>query len=376
MADFSVFGSDSEDETEAPQQSAATLEYIKNASILSPSSSKTSTTTSSPAPPLPTPPLPPLFAAHPPTYSGPLLLVTADATIGGGRKFVAACDLPPGTLLLREQPLIPWSDDDEDATMLTRAVTHIKRLLSTLQNSSESRDILESMKHLHPVELADIPTHAISQFKSETNLPTNYELRLFFTFSCNAYDSGLYCYMSLFNHSEDPNCFKFSPDVANGIPYSEMRTTRHVKAGDQLTFSYINPREQSFKKRQQYFLTQHYFDIVHELASPSLSTVVSFDTLPPDFPKEVFASVEDALVAFEEDLQTKVKPPGAPDRLPIARGLYDACEELIEKVLPGEHRRRANATPQTSERNTADERTQVYGTNVYGAHVYGSHKLR
>ena len=181
----------------------------------------------------PRPPLTAVFPHHPPLFTGPITLQENLASMGGGRGFVAACDLPAGSVLMREVAAVPWSAHDQEETMAVRAVAKIGALLSGLEAGSEEAKVLESMKALHPVDLErEIPESAVQAMRVETGLTSNFELRLFFTFSCNAYDSGLYFYFSLFNHSESPNCYKFSPRESEGINYSEMRTTRSVRAGE------------------------------------------------------------------------------------------------------------------------------------------------
>ena len=104
-----------------------------------------------------------------------------------------------------------------------------------------------------------------------------------------------------------------------------------------MTFSYINPREQSFARRQAYFFEQHYFDIAQELQQPQPSshvqTINAFDTLPESFDEgELMPALEDSLAAFEQDVEERMKQGvNAAERVAVARTLYQSCNELIEK---------------------------------------------
>ena len=155
------------------------------------------------------------------------------------RSFIAQVDLPPGTLLMKELPLSTWPSEA------------IGKALSV--------DVLKSvpdlglLDNLFPYTLSDVPASAVEkqrismeadlkQLSKEMNVCADDLLRYYFTLTCNGFDSGVYGHLSIFNHSELPNCIKFSPN--DGILYSEVRTVKHVKKGDHLTISYMNPREQ------------------------------------------------------------------------------------------------------------------------------------
>ena len=122
-----------------------------------------------------------------------------------------------------------------------------------------SVDVLKSvpdlglLDNLFPYKLSDVPASVVEErrlsmdaelkhLSSEISVPADDLLRYYFTLTCNGFDSGVYGHLSIFNHSELPNCIKFSP--TDGVPYSEVRTVKHVKKGDHLTISYMNPREQ------------------------------------------------------------------------------------------------------------------------------------
>ena len=83
---------------------------------------------------------------------------------------------------------------------------------------------------------------AVNELSSFSKVSADAIFRLLFTLICNGFDSGVYGFLSIFNHSESPNCIKFSPD--GDKDYSEVRTVAPVKAGEHLTISYVNPREQ------------------------------------------------------------------------------------------------------------------------------------
>ena len=159
-----------------------------------------------------------------------LSLISRSSSYGGSRSFIASKDLPPGTLLMKEYPLYTWKREQVGAELDVTAVEGVI-----------AKGNVKSLDNLHPVKIDDLPKEAVDKVKarhrsavnslsSTSGLSPDAIFRLLFTFSCNAYDSGLYGYFSIFNHSESPNCMKFSPTDDRG--YSEVRTVRAVKEGE------------------------------------------------------------------------------------------------------------------------------------------------
>mmetsp|Transcript_4177 Transcript_4177/g.8410 ORF Transcript_4177/g.8410 Transcript_4177/m.8410 type:complete len:456 (+) Transcript_4177:27-1394(+) len=205
-----------------------------------------------------------------PLASGPIDFTEDLEDYGGGRSFIASADLPPGTMLMKEVPMAQWPSES-----IGKALS-----VGVLRSIAD----LSVLKNLHPKVLSDLPSVEVEKHRNsmkdeleelskETNVPIDELLRCYFTLTCNGFDSGIYGFLSIFNHSESPNCIKFSP--SEGVPFSEVRTVKPVKKGDHLTISYMNPREQSFSRRRKYFLSQHYFDVSIEIRD--LPVIQKFD---------------------------------------------------------------------------------------------------
>ena len=236
---------------------------------------------------------------RPPLYLGPVELRSRLAE-GGHRGYVAARDLPPGTCVLVEAPLVPgWSDAQTGRRLGWQSVRH-------LLERSEARSTVRCLEELHPrrehvgsvfktersqimaldrTQIVDMmngmadhdQAKALAKYANENEITNSDNTRvderdikrLLLALRYNGFESGLYLHFAMFNHSEDPNCIKFRPaeDGGGGTArqYSEARTTRHVRKGDALTISYLeNPREVCHATRRKVLWDQHRFDIGHE----------------------------------------------------------------------------------------------------------------
>ena len=103
MAEWECFGDDDDDEDEDDDGERTRTLGVPTPLVLAPQ----------PCEPVAIPPCPPsrqpeLWADHPPLYMGPMRVVSGLDGVGGGRGFAATDDLAAGTLLLVEQPFLPF----------------------------------------------------------------------------------------------------------------------------------------------------------------------------------------------------------------------------------------------------------------------------
>ncbi|KAL7538918.1 hypothetical protein ACHAXR_011177 [Thalassiosira sp. AJA248-18] len=239
---------------------------------------------------------------RPPLYLGPMSLSDALAE-GGGRGYVATQDIPPGTCVLIEEPLVKgWSEHQMGKRLGLESIQYLLEM-------KDAKSILGCMEELHPRKENDVfryisrmstttdpldrtqivdmlsdmnsDTSHVQQVKALVTYANEHKItnsdgsplddrdinRLLLTLRYNGFDSGLYLHFSMFNHCEDPNCIKFRPtgENDNNRYYSEARTTRHVQKGEALTLHYLeNPREVSHATRRKILWDQHRFDIGDE----------------------------------------------------------------------------------------------------------------
>ena len=235
MDAFDLFGSDSDSDNDAPHTSEMSLALIAAA--------KAPKVTHTHAPPPPPPPPPPEPEPLPPLWSPPLhvgnILLTTSTDYGGSRSFTAQCDLPPGALLIREEPIITWPEEQVGKALGLEAVQHII-------NESKAHHF----KNLHPVDLrSDVPqlevekirkkySSSVAKLSQSSSIPPENILRLLMTLICNGFNSGVYGYLSIFNHSESPNCIKLQPN--DEVNYSEVRAIRPIKQGEVRGWKCVN----------------------------------------------------------------------------------------------------------------------------------------
>ena len=71
---------------------------------------------------------------NPPLYLGPMMVLTQLEQFGGGRAYVSNRDIPPGTLLMVEEPLLTWTLEQLGKPLDLISVKHI-----LLQSISQRR---------------------------------------------------------------------------------------------------------------------------------------------------------------------------------------------------------------------------------------------
>ncbi|KAI2511466.1 SET domain-containing protein [Fragilaria crotonensis] len=214
----------------------------------------------------------------PPLYIGPIACVSS-LEYGGGREFVAARNLEPGTLILVEEPALEWSQDQIGSELGLTSVYHIleqddaQKLLHDLEDFHPTKvavdefkagdvQIIGMVENLEVKYVEALPTLVdLAKVKKLVNrdgstLTVRDIVRLLLALRYNGFESGVYLHLAMLNHNCYPNSVKFFPTNS----FSEVRTTRHVKAGEALTISYL-PTIMSHASRRHHLWEQHFFDI-------------------------------------------------------------------------------------------------------------------
>ncbi|KAF4047163.1 SET domain-containing protein [Phytophthora infestans] len=279
-----------------------------------------------------------------PLAVGPIDLVTSFNGVGGSRGYVATRDLKPGTQVLVEQVYVPWPRDVE-----TSDPEFFLATMESVLSRSDYSNIMEHLGHLYPEKLSELPEELLAAGRekygpqvdelcrnfTELALPPDQVLQNVFAMQCNAFDSGVFLYNAMFNHDCNPNCVKFTPEDAGpegGV--SEVRVARPITKGEQLTISYLYPREQSRGNRQKNLSEQFGFECCCELCkrgdsvlSPPPNAVEDSDDTKPGMP-----DLEKVLVGAEEVIKTN--PESAADALSVAlETLSDALEIVAHDHL-------------------------------------------
>jgi len=94
---------------------------------------------------------------------------------------------------------------------------------------------------------------------------------VFFRLVCalhfNGFATGVYLHLAMINHSCAPNCVKWG--ARDGIAHSEVRATRFIKAGEEITVSYLVPAMRSKDARHRALNGQFQFTCTCELCMKS-----------------------------------------------------------------------------------------------------------
>lgn len=196
---------------------------------------------------------------------------------GGGRGFCALKNLDPGTIILIEEPVMEWAEDQVGK----------KLNLSTIQcllEHPQSKLLVHWLESFHPLKIT-VDQGPVASNRSDEQLWQMIEeikmeckdeqildlvnlaerqgivcrdsspisdtdiLRMLLCIRYNGLESGLYLYAAMLNHSCHPNCAKFLPQ--SGQTHSEVVTTRAIESGEILSISYC-PNIMSHASRRRY----------------------------------------------------------------------------------------------------------------------------
>eukprot|EP01126_Amoeba_proteus_P004996 TRINITY_DN11646_c0_g1_i3.p1 TRINITY_DN11646_c0_g1~~TRINITY_DN11646_c0_g1_i3.p1 ORF type:complete len:325 (+),score=66.00 TRINITY_DN11646_c0_g1_i3:76-1050(+) len=158
-------------------------------------------------------------------------------------------------------------------------------------------------------------------------------IRLFFVLQMSAFGSGVYLHFSLFNHQCHPNCIKFTPpetDLEMKV-CSQVRATRLIKPGEELTISYLDPCEQTRQRRHRLLANQFGFipsDNPVDILKDNLLEKLKDGHLLDDHVKELINGWEDQLDLLHKQTNRKDSDP-----YPVVEKL---CEEL-QSILDPRH---------------------------------------
>ncbi len=186
--------------------------------------------------------------------------------VGGGRGVFAEVDIPPGTLILAERPLCHWPPGSSlsDPFVLAQCIEQI----------FTSPVLHEVSLFLHPNHLREADSEEIKKLETYlidvTNelkdlcptLTLDELIRIALVLQHNGFESGLYKYLSLVNHSCIPNCIKFSPsqmNLNNWKYVSEIWSTQLIRAGEEITICYVDKIEIPYRTMKAYLSEHHRF---------------------------------------------------------------------------------------------------------------------
>jgi hypothetical protein len=184
-----------------------------------------------------------------------------DSLVGGNRSVICNYDVPAGTLIVLEWPILTWKQFGmEDKQSLLEMVSQIL----------ENPEATTIAKDLHPIEINQVDPVEIEKLKKEVDDSTILPLaisfgvsgdeiyRLLLVLKHNAFESGLYHKLCMINHSCVSNCIKFEPRTGSRGA-SEVWSVKPISKGEEITISYLSQFETTTPSIQQYLLEQHHF---------------------------------------------------------------------------------------------------------------------
>ena len=233
----------------------------------------------------------------PPLYISPNAKLVSNLPYGGERGYVATSDLPAGTLVMVDKPIMEWPEEQLGKELSLLTVKYLldhrnaAKILADLEDFYPTKTVVDAAEQSENPEqietmmdklrekygnkqnslLSKLVEHAANrnvQNRNGTSLTSTDILRLFLSLRYNGLESGVYKHVAMLNHKCQPNCVKFMPpSVGTGMfemEFSEVRTTRRVAAGESLTISYMS-KLVCHASRHRHLWEQHRFDIGSDL---------------------------------------------------------------------------------------------------------------
>eukprot|EP00904_Undaria_pinnatifida_P007954 jgi/Undpi1/4289/HiC_scaffold_17.g07655.m1 len=265
----------------------------------------------------------------PPVYQHPYVRYEACLPHrGGGRGFMASKDIDPGTLLLVERRYLPMPTaiDCGLAGGVGQEELCLKWILAL--PLPRLKEVLGELRWLHPQKLEDLPAEEseslmtrheevaksmileLGERSTEAGLDARGIVRLFGALQSNGFASGIYLHPAMTNHSCRANAIKWQAgksmsdtpasqghrlsrrlgqEQGGGVGeggkrggadskgpadsnLSEIRATELIRAGEEITISYLEPREIALASRQTRLKDQFGFDCDCRLCHSSSAT--------------------------------------------------------------------------------------------------------
>ena len=329
-----------------------------------------------------------------PIYKGKILLVSS-LPLGGGRGYVASETLPPGNLILIESPMMEWPEEQLGTKLGLVSIKHLletsnaSQLVHDIEDFHPTKEHVDSHHHIDDttdnenyeqiskmIQTLELEYSSSSEVEEDIGTEERHQqqqqqqfqhdvvvlveiarekgicsrdgsaltaidiLRLLLALRYNGLESGVYRHVAMLNHDDYPNCTKLFP--TDGTSYSEVRTTRTVQAGENLTISYLS-RVVSHASRRKLLWEQHRFDIgASHLKGERYRMELIGNKLPPS-PLDggsVEQSLTDRIESATEELekmQTEIEasiqlsPTVSPEIYEIPKAMEQSVLELYQE---------------------------------------------
>ena len=156
------------------------------------------------------------------------IVVDTLSSIGGNRGIIAnphvQHDVPAGSLILAEAPMLNWEEADVDLTTPSGIVHAIHQLMQPANHSTLKvcqNDLYPQLDVFTEISSGEQLQQIKSRFLDDAHIESLLEdfpslseikvLQLVAVLKHNGLSSGLYRNISMLNHSCDPNCIIFKP---------------------------------------------------------------------------------------------------------------------------------------------------------------------
>jgi hypothetical protein len=182
--------------------------------------------------------------------------------IYGGRGVIATEDIKPGTIIVREEPFLKLKTNK------------LEDMLKEICSRDDLATQLRPFSILHPISFSHLEKSELEAFileydemvnrvfefipkKNQSIVNREVIMRIGLALRFNGFSSGIYLFLSIFNHQCKANAIKFAPE--HGKPYSEIVAIENIKKGQEITINYLTPFDQSNERRKEQIEKQFHF---------------------------------------------------------------------------------------------------------------------